>query len=92
MFGAQQLAWLRNALIYSDAPIKLVVNGSQMWNRVNRFEGWNHFATEQRAFADWLIAQRIDGVVFLSGDRHFTELLRWNVPARIRSTNSRRAR
>ena len=76
MFGAQQLAWLRNALIYSHAPIKLVVNGSQMWNRANRFEGWNHFATEQRAFADWLLAQKIDGVVFLSGDRHFTELLK----------------
>jgi alkaline phosphatase D len=76
MFGTQQLAWLRNALIYSQAPIKLVVNGSQMWNRANRFEGWNHFATEQRAFADWLLAQKIDGVVFLSGDRHFTELLK----------------
>ena len=76
MFGAQQLAWLRNALIYSEAPIKLVVNGSQMWNRANRFEGWNHFATEQRAFAAWLLAQRIDGVLFLSGDRHFSELLK----------------
>jgi hypothetical protein len=50
-----------------QAPIKLVVNGSQLWNRANRFEGWNHFATEQRAFADWLLAQRIDGGVFLSG-------------------------
>jgi alkaline phosphatase D len=80
MFGAQQLAWLRNALIHSQAPIKFVVNGSQMWNRVNRFEGWNHFATEQRAFADWLLAQKIDGVVFLSGDRHFSELLKINRP------------
>ena len=80
MFGAPQLNWLRNALIYSQAPVKLVVNGSQMWNRVNRFEGWNHFATEQRAFADWLLAQRIDGVVFLSGDRHFTELLKVSRP------------
>jgi len=80
MFGALQLNWLRNALIYSQAPVKLVVNGSQMWNRVNRFEGWNHFATEQRAFADWLLAQRIDGVVFLSGDRHFTELLKVSRP------------
>jgi len=76
MFGAQQLEWLRNALIYSKAPIKLVVNGSQMWNKVNRFEGWNHFATEQRAFSDWLLAQKIDGVIFLSGDRHFGELLK----------------
>ena len=80
MFGAQQLAWLRNALIRSRAPFKLVVNGSQLWNRVNRFEGWNHFATEQRAFSDWLLAQRIDGVVFLSGDRHFSELLKINRP------------
>ena len=80
MFGAQQMAWLRNALIYSRAPIKLVVNGSQMWNHANRFEGWNHFATEQRAFADWLVAQKIDGVVFLSGDRHFTELLKVERP------------
>jgi len=80
MFGAQQLAWLRNALIRSQAPFKLVVNGSQMWNRVNRFEGWNHYATEQRAFADWLLTQRIDGVVFLSGDRHFSELLKINRP------------
>jgi len=80
MFGAQQLTWLRNALIHSDAPIKLVVNGSQMWNRVSRFEGWHRFATEQRAFADWLVAQRIDGVVFLSGDRHFTELLKIDRP------------
>jgi alkaline phosphatase D len=51
-----------------------------MWNRVNRFEGWNHFSAEQRGFADWLQAQRIDGVVFLSGDRHFTELLKLDRP------------
>jgi alkaline phosphatase D len=78
MFGAKQLEWLRNALVYSSAPIKLVVNGSQMWNRINKFEGWNHFTAEQRAFADWLLAQRIDGLIFLSGDRHYTELLKVN--------------
>jgi alkaline phosphatase D len=76
MFGAAQLAWLRNALVYSRAPVKLVVNGSQLWNRANRFEGWNRFAVEQHAFRDWLLAQRIEGLVFLSGDRHFSELLR----------------
>jgi alkaline phosphatase D len=76
MFGAKQLEWLKNALVYSSAPIKLIVNGSQMWNRVNRFEGWNNYSAEQRAFADWLLAQRVDGLIFLSGDRHFTELLK----------------
>jgi alkaline phosphatase D len=76
MFGAAQLAWLRDALLYSRAPVKLVVNGSQMWNRANRFEGWNRYSREQQAFRDWLLAQRIEGVLFLSGDRHFTELLK----------------
>jgi alkaline phosphatase D len=76
MFGAKQLEWLRSALVYSSAPIKLVVNGSQLWNRVNKFEGWNHFSAEQTAFAGWLSAQRIDGLLFFSGDRHFSELLK----------------
>jgi len=76
MFGAQQLAWLRSALVYSHAALKLVVSGSQMWNRANRFEGFNHFSHEQKTFADWLVAQRVDGVMFATGDRHFTELLR----------------
>jgi alkaline phosphatase D len=76
MYGPQQMAWLKAALTGSTAPIKLVAGGSQFFNRANRFEGWNHFPTEQKAFLDWLAAERIDGVVFLSGDRHFSELLR----------------
>ena len=80
MFGAQQLVWLRNALVYSHATLKLVANGTQLWNRANRFEGFNHYSYEQKAFADWLVAQRVDGVMFASGDRHFTELLRIERP------------
>ena len=80
MFGAAQLAWLKNALVYSRAPVKIVVNGTQMWNRANRFEGFNHYETEQKALFDWLAANRINGVLFLSGDRHFTELLKIKRP------------
>ncbi len=80
MFGPQQLAWLRNALVYSRATLKLVASGSQLWNRANRFEGLNHYAHEQKALADWLLAQRVEGVMFATGDRHFTELLRIERP------------
>jgi alkaline phosphatase D len=76
MFGAAQLEWLRSALVYSSAPIKLVVNGSQLFNRGNRFEGWNHFTAEQQDFLRWLDDQKIEGLLFASGDRHFSELLR----------------
>jgi alkaline phosphatase D len=80
MFGADQLAWLQNALAHSRAPLKLVANGSQMWNRVNRFEGFNHYAGEQKALFDWLLVQRVEGLLFVSGDRHFGELLKLDRP------------
>jgi alkaline phosphatase D len=77
MFGARQLEWLKQALLGAPrGSLKLVAGGSQFWNREHRFEGWHHFATERRAFADWLLAQKIEGLIFLSGDRHFSELLR----------------
>jgi alkaline phosphatase D len=81
MFGARQLEWLKQALVSAPrANIKIIAGGSQFWNRASRFEGWNHFATEQTAFAAWLVAQRIEGVIFLSGDRHFGELLKIDRP------------
>ena len=80
MYGSGQLAWLRNALTYSQAPLKIVAGGGQFLNRANRFEGWNHFAHEQKAFLDFLHERRIEGVLFLSGDRHFGELLKIERP------------
>jgi alkaline phosphatase D len=76
MFGAAQFEWLKQALISSRAPIKLVAAGGQFWNRVSRFEGLHQFPLEQKRLSDWLTEQRIDGVIFLSGDRHFGELLK----------------
>ena len=80
MFGPAQFEWLKQALLSSRAPIKLVAGGSQFWNRASRFEGLHQFPQEQKRLADWLVEQRIDGVVFLSGDRHFGELLRIERP------------
>ena len=81
MFGARQLEWLKQALTYAPRnSIKIVAGGSQFWNRATRFEGWRHFRTEQQAFAEWLVQRQIEGVIFLSGDRHFGELLRVERP------------
>jgi alkaline phosphatase D len=80
MFGRAQLEWLKAALLRSRAPVKIIAGGSQFWNRASRFEGWHRFPTEQKAFAAWLAEQRINGVIFVSGDRHFTELLRIERP------------
>ena len=37
-------------------------------------EGWHNFPAEREAFLDWLAAERIDGVFFVSGDIHYTHL------------------
>lgn len=76
LFGDAQIAWLRNALLQSPATWKVIVSGSQLFNDMNRFEGWNHFPAERKAFVDWLTAQRVSGVLFLSGDRHFSAAFR----------------
>jgi alkaline phosphatase D len=80
MFGPAQLEWLKQALVFSRAPFKIVVAGGQLWNKANRFEAFHNFPAEQRALADWLLEQKIPGAVFLSGDRHFGGLWRVERP------------
>ncbi len=81
MFGARQLEWLKQALVSAPrAALKVIAAGGQFWPRGSRFEGWHRYGTERAAFAEWLVRARIEGVVFLSGDRHFGELLKIERP------------
>jgi alkaline phosphatase D len=76
MFGHEQVRWLKNALLASTAPFKFIVVGSQVINESPRSEGWHHFRAERDDFFKWLVEQKIDGVMFISGDRHFSALYR----------------
>ncbi|MCU0868112.1 MAG: alkaline phosphatase family protein, partial [Burkholderiales bacterium] len=80
LLGAEQLAWLEAALAASTANVKVVAMGTQFFNRASRFESWSHYRDEQRALLAFLERHRTAGVVFLSGDRHFGELLRIERP------------
>lgn len=77
MFGTKQLGWLKNALLNSTANFKFIVGGSQLLDTQSPYEGWRNFAAERDGFLNWLTEQRVSGVMFLSGDRHHTELLQW---------------
>jgi alkaline phosphatase D len=79
-FGRAQMHWLKGALVSSRAPFKLVAAGGQFWNRASRYEAWSRFPAEQQELRQWLAEQKIPGVVFLSGDRHFAQLLRIERP------------
>lgn len=76
MFGAAQLQWLKDALLNSRAPFKIVANGNQMLNPLCEFEALVECRTEYDDLLAFIKSNRIPGVVFLSGDRHMTELIK----------------
>lgn len=75
MFGARQMQWLKESLISSDASFKIVVAGNQMLNPVAFHESFTNYTREQQELLGWIKGQNVPGVVFLSGDRHHTELI-----------------
>lgn len=80
MLGPEQFRWLLESLRSSPAIFKVVVGGGQMMNPIAPYEGWADFPYEQQRFIAALRDQRIEGVLFLSGDRHHTELIRRDEP------------
>ncbi len=80
MFGTEQLRWLKEALVSSDATFKIVASGNQMWNPLAYFEALGRYPNEQRELLDFLVRAKIPGLVFLTGDRHQSELLKIEVP------------
>lgn len=76
MWGSEQLRWLTDALTSSDHAFKVVVNGNQVWNMHSPHETAVRYNEDVKRLATVIEQRRIDGVVFLSGDRHHTELLK----------------
>lgn len=70
MLGATQLAWLKQKLKSSKAAVKVLASGSE-WQSTGHKDSWTSFKNEREPFFDWLEAEKIEGVVFVSGDRHF---------------------
>jgi alkaline phosphatase D len=76
MFGERQMRWLTESLRSSNAAFKIVVGGNQMLNQLSPVESFKQFPAEQRRLLDFIRDARVEGVLFLSGDRHYTELIR----------------
>lgn len=80
MFGREQMEWLKSSLISSNAAVKIIASGNQMINPMALFEAFGQFDTEQKDLFDFIAKNRINGVMFVSGDRHHTELLKVQWP------------
>ena len=75
LLGQAQLEWLIDALVHSRAPFKMVAVGGQVLNTAQKFETYNNLFPEERQYLLQRIEEEgIKNVVFLTGDRHHTEL------------------
>ncbi len=75
--GKEQLNWLIQSLKKSDAEFKIVAIGSQFLNPnpEPRKEGfWKDYNTEAKALINEIQKEKIEGVLFLTGDVHYTVL------------------
>jgi alkaline phosphatase D len=77
-FGPQQMDWLKNALLFSRAPFKFIVTGSQILNPLNKYECMQHYSFEYNDLMKFLKDHKINGVLFLTGDRHHSEVIKLN--------------
>ena len=75
-FGKQQMEWLKNALLFSNATFKIIVTGSQVLNTFNKYECMQHYPYEYNMLINFLSEQKIKGVLFLTGDRHHSEVIK----------------
>ena len=80
MLGAEQMAWLKNALLYSGATFKLIVIGSQVLNPVSPVDKLRDFSAEYNDLIGFLTDNKINGVLFVTGDRHHSEIIKVDRP------------
>ncbi len=74
ILGDEQIEWLIDNLKNSFAPFKFVVIGGQFLSPEAAFENHAGYAQERQNIIAKIRAENIAGVIFLSGDRHHTEL------------------
>jgi len=76
--GEKQIQWFLFQLAHSKATFKFVCVGGQFLNEHTKNESFNLFKNERQRIIDFIITNKISGVIFLSGDRHHTEMLEYN--------------
>ncbi len=76
ILGKEQLEWLKNALASSKARFKFIVMGGQFLNSARRFETYSNygFDKERLEIIDFIYEQGLKNVIFLTGDRHMSEI------------------
>ena len=79
MLGEAQWAWLEKTL-REPAELRLIVSSIEFAAEMQGFESWANLPHEQQHMIDILKRTQAQGVLFLTGDRHWCELSRIDGP------------
>jgi alkaline phosphatase D len=79
-FGKMQMEWLKNALSFSTATFKVIATGSQVLNPYSSAECMKAYSAEYYELMNFLATQKISGVLFITGDRHHSEVIKQDRP------------
>ena len=74
LLGSPQIQWLIDNLVSSRASFKIICIGGQTLNSDAVFENYATYPEEKEFLLNEIKQNNIRGVLFLSGDRHFSEL------------------
>jgi alkaline phosphatase D len=75
--GEAQWTWLERELTTSTARVHLVASGYQVLPLDHSNEKWGNFPAARTRLLDLFARTKTPGLVLLSGDRHFSELSRF---------------
>ena len=78
--GKTQLDWLKEKLLSSKARFKFLCLGLQTLSPRPEAYGQEAFDKERTELFDFIEQNNIQGIIFLSGDRHYGELLKMERP------------
>lgn len=77
ILGSTQWRWLAQELEESEAQVNLIVSGTQVLPADHGWERWAAYPAARQRLMELITSSRKNGVVLLSGDRHFAELTRY---------------
>jgi len=88
LLGRPQFDWLTTGLLESTAAVKFVVNDVPLsYIGVVPYDRWDGYDAERRALLEFIDANQIEGVIFLTTDLHSD----WYNPDVLRYFRERRA-
>lgn len=73
ILGEKQWLWLENQL-NQEADVRLICSGTQFSIEYNGYEAWANFPNEQQRMIDLIGKTQASGVLFLTGDVHYSEI------------------